>query len=303
MNSELKDFSTIIDRLKNTETKKIAIAAAEDPEVLAAIRQAQDDGLAKGILTGNEKTIKTVASENKISLSGFEILNIPDPTLATMKCCELIRNNEAAVIMKGLLDTSMYMKAILNRETGLNSGNLISHVAVFETKHYHKLLFVTDAAINIAPDIDQKARIIRNSVNFARSLGLNKPLVACCAAVEKVKESMPATSQAHALAEMSRNGEFLNCIVDGPFGLDNAISSESAKIKKIQSPVAGNADIILCNDIESANYLYKSLIFLGGATAGAIVTGANAPIVLTSRADSHRTKYLSILLGLLNAGE
>jgi phosphate butyryltransferase len=303
MNNDLKNFSTIIDKLKNSKPKKVAIAAAHDPEVLAAIRQVQDDGLAKGILTGDEKTIRNVASKHNISLNEFEIINIPDPGMAATKCCELIRKKEASAIMKGLLDTSMYMKAILNKETGLNSGKLISHVAAFEIKAYHKLLFVTDAAINISPTIEQKVDIINNAVSFSRSLGIDTPLVACCAAIEKVKNIMPATVQAGKLAEMSRNGEFKNAIVDGPFGLDNAVSMESARIKKIESPVAGNADIILCNDIESANYLYKSLIFLASASAGAIVTGANAPIILTSRADSHRTKYLSILLGLLNAKE
>jgi phosphotransacetylase len=167
---------------------------------------------------------------------------------------------------------------------------------------YPKLLMITDPGINIAPDVSAKAKIIDNGVKVARALGIEKPLVACCAAVEKVNvEAMPATVDAALLAKMNDRGMITGCIVDGPFGLDNAVSEESARIKKIQSPVAGKADIILCNDIESGNYLYKALVFLAGAKNATTVVGAAAPVILTSRADSHETKYLSIILSLLCA--
>jgi len=249
-----------------------------------------------------KKKIRDVASEHSISLDNFEIIHEPDHLKASLKCCELIRKGEASVIMKGQVDTSKYMKAILNKEKGLGTGKLLSHVAVFEVETYPKLIFVTDAAVNIAPELNEKVTIINNAVQVAKSLKIEKPLVACCTAIEKVNaKAMPATIDAALLAKMSDRGQIKGCIVDGPFGLDNAISMESAEIKKIKSPVAGRADIILCNDIESANYLYKTLIFLAKAKAGAIVTGAAAPVVLTSRADSHETKYLSIVLGLLNS--
>lgn len=297
----LKSFEDIKEKLKSLEIKKVAVAVAEDQEVLAAVRQAQDEGLAIGVLTGDESKIREIAKNANISLDGFEIINEPNPVKAATLCCQLIREGKASAIMKGLIDTSKYMKAILNKETGLNSGKLLSHVAVFELDTYDKLLMVSDAAINIAPDLNEKVGIINNCVKFAHSLGLETPLVACCAAVEKVNQKMPATVDAALLAKMSDRGQISGCIVDGPFGLDNAISEESVRIKKIKSPVAGKADIILCNDIESGNYLYKSLMFLANATAGAVVMGAAAPIILTSRADSHKSKYLSIVLGLMSA--
>ena len=298
-----RNFEEIKKKLKSAGCKKIVVVSAEDEEVLAAVRQAQDEGIVSAILTGNENQIKEIAKQHKISLEGFEIINEPDQDKAAALSCSIIREGKASVIMKGLLDTSKYMRAILNKEKGLNSGgNLICHAAAFELPTYPKLLIVTDAAINVAPDLAQKAQMIDNTVAFASSLGIDTPLVACCCAVEKVNhKAMPATIDAALLAKMNDRGQIKGCIVDGPFGLDNAISEESARIKKIKSPVAGKADIILCNDIESANYLYKSLLFLAQAKAGAVVLGASAPIVLTSRADTHETKYLSIVLAALSS--
>ncbi len=297
-----KNFEEIKKMVKSLPAKTIAIACANDEEVLAAIRDAKDEGLADAILTGDEKEIRRIASEKGISVEDFEIINEPDMSKAATLCCSLVRENKAQVIMKGLIDTSKFMKAVLNKEAGLNKGGLISHVAAFEAPNYPKLLMVTDAAINVAPTLDDKAKIINNSVSFAHALGIETPLVACVAAVEKVNaKAMPATVDAALLAKMSDRNQITGCIVDGPFGLDNAISEESARIKKISSPVAGKADIILCNDIESGNYLYKTLATLVKAKAGACVLGAAAPIVLTSRADSHESKFLSIVLAALTA--
>lgn len=298
----VSNFDDIKKKVKNLPAKTIAIACANDEEVLAAIRQAKDEGLANAILTGDEADIRKIAEAHKISLEGFEIINETNMQKAATLCCQLVRENKAQVIMKGLIDTSKFMKAVLNKETGLNSGGLISHVAAFEAPNYPKLLMVTDAAINVAPTLDEKVKIIENAASFAQAMGIEKPLVACVAAVEKVNaKAMPATVDAALLAKMSDRGQIAGCIVDGPFGLDNAISEESARIKKIVSPVAGKADIILCNDIESGNYLYKTLATLVKAKAGACVLGAAAPIVLTSRADSHETKFLSIVVAALTA--
>ncbi len=298
----LSNFEEIKNRVKSLEKQNVVIVCADDEEVLAAVRQAQDEGLIKATLTGDQASITKKAKDNNISLDGLDIINEPNPVKAAELSCQLVRENKAQVIMKGLIDTSKFMKAILNKEKGLNAGSLISHAAVFQTQTYSKLLIVTDAAINVAPDLNQKVQIINNSVKFAHSLGIETPLVACCCAVEKVNQkAMPATVDAALLAKMSDRGQITGCIVDGPFGLDNAVSEESARIKKISSPVAGKADIILSNDIESANYLYKSLMFLAKATAGAVVLGAAAPVVLTSRADSHEAKYLSIVLAALNS--
>lgn len=298
----MDNFSQVIEKVKKLQTRKrIAVAVAEDEEVLAAVRQAQDENITEAILVGNQSKIKKLAEEHKISLHGFEIIDETDQMAAAFKCCELVRQGQASVIMKGLLDTAKILKAILNKEKGLNVGALLSHVAVFELATYPKLLTVTDAAINISPTLKEKAQIISNAVQVARSTGIEKPLVACCAAVEKMNVAMPATVDAVLLAKMCNQGQIDNCIVDGPFGLDNAVSKESVRIKKIKSTVAGNADIILCDDIESGNYLYKALLFLAGAKGGCIVAGAKAPIVMTSRADSHETKYLSIVLAMLSS--
>jgi len=297
----MNNFSQVIEKVRNLQTKKIAVATAEDEEVLAAVRQAQDEKITEAILVGDQTKIKKIAEEHKISLHGFEIIDETDQMAAAFKCCELIRQGQASVIMKGLMDTAKILKAILNKEHGLNAGRLLSHVAVFELETYPKFLTVTYVAINISPTLKEKAQIISNAVQVARSTGIEKPLVACCAAVEKMNEAMPATVDAALLAKMCDRGQIANCIVDGPLGLDNAVSQDSARIKKINSPVAGNADIILCNDIESGNYLYKALLFLAGARGGSIVAGAKAPIVMTSRADSNETKYLSIVLAVLSS--
>lgn len=298
----ITNFNQMIEKVRKLQTKKIAVAVAEDEEVLAAVRQAQDEKITEAILVGDRAKIEKIATQHNISLDGFEIIHEPDHMTAAFKCCELIHQGRASVIMKGLIDTAKIMKAVLNKEKGLNSGNLLSHITAFEMPTYHKLLFVTDVAINIAPNLKEKVNIISNAVQVVRSCGIDKPLVACCAAVEKVNaDAMPATVDAALLAKMSDRGQIANCIVDGPFGLDNAVSEESARIKKIVSPVAGKADIILCNDIESGNYLYKSLLFLAKAKGGAIVAGAQAPMVLTSRADSHETKYLSIVFAMLSS--
>lgn len=297
----IKNFNEMKKKMKSADSakKRVAVVVAEDDQVLAAIREAQDDGIAEGVLVGSKSKIEQVAKENKISLDGFEIVDESDHVKAANLCTNMVRTGKASAIMKGSLDTSKFMKAVLNKETGLNTGTLLSLVGVFELPTYPKLLLMTDPGINIAPDVMEKAKLIDNAVKVAKSLDIEKPLVACCAAVEKVNvAAMPATVDAACLAKMNDRGQIKDCIVDGPFGLDNAVSEESARLKKIKSPVAGQADVILCNDIESANYLYKALVFLAGGRNAAVVMGAAAPVILTSRADSHETKYLSIMLSL-----
>jgi phosphate butyryltransferase len=202
--------------------------------------------------------------------------------------------------MKGALDTSILLKAALNKEAGINAGRLTSHVAVIESPYYHKLFIVTDAAINIAPDIYGKLDIVANAVKVSRALGVERPKVAMLAAVEKVNfDKMPCTADAAIIAQMNRRGQVKDCVVDGPLALDNAISAESARIKHIESEVAGDADVLVVPDIEAGNVLYKALLDLGGAKGAGIVAGAAKPIVLTSRADSPESKLASIALAAL----
>jgi phosphate butyryltransferase len=241
-----------------------------------------------------------MGEELDLDFSGFEHHNEPDFGRAAGFAVELVRSGSADVLMKGLLDTSILLKAALSREFGINAGRLTSHVAALEVPTYHKLLFVTDAAINIAPDLAAKLDIVANAVHAARSLGIERPKVAMLAAVEKINyEKMPCTVDAAVIAQMNRRGQVQGCVVDGPLALDNAVSAESARIKGLESEVAGDADILVAPDIEAGNILYKCLIDLGGARGAGVVMGAARPIVLTSRADSAGTKLASIALAAL----
>ncbi|HEX9916804.1 MAG TPA: phosphate butyryltransferase [candidate division Zixibacteria bacterium] len=296
----MKSLNDILNLAKRIGPKRVAVALAEDEGVLVALKRAKKENAIEGILVGTKEKIISLADKNEIDLKNFQVIDQPDEFEASLLCCELINQGRADVIMKGLVSTGTFMKAILYKEKGLEKGKLLSHVAVFEIPNYPKLLLITDAAINIAPNLAQKAQIIQNAIEVAHSLGIGNPLVACVAAVEKVNPKMPATVDAEALATMSKKGEIKGGIVDGPFGLDNAVSEESARIKGVRSPVAGKADIILAPDIECGNVIYKTLIEFGQAKCAAIAIGAKAPVILTSRADSDETKLMSIALGVVN---
>ena len=241
-----------------------------------------------------------IAAELGLDLSPFQRIEEKDVARAAAKAVSLVKTGEADALMKGIMDTAVLLKAALNKETGINAGRLVSHVAVMELPTYHKLLMVTDAAINIAPDIPAKLDIIANAAEAAHAIGIPNPKVALLAAVEKVNwEKMPCTAEAAIITQMNRRGQVKGCLVDGPLALDNAVSAESARIKKIDSEVAGDADILVVPDIEAGNVLYKSLVDLGRAKCAAIVMGAAAPVVLTSRADTAETKLASIALAAL----
>jgi len=296
----MQKISDIIEAAKAAGPRRIAVAAAQEHSALEAAVDAYEHGLAEPILVGDPDAIKALAAELGLDISRFEIVAEKEPARAAAKAVELVKLGKADMLMKGIVDTSVILKAALNKETGINSGRLASHVAVFETAHYHKLLMVTDAAINIAPDLPAKLDIIANAVTACRALGVDKPKVAMLCAIEKVNyDKMPCTAEAAVITQMNRRGQVKNCIVDGPLALDNAVSAESAKIKKIQSEVAGDVDILVTPDIEAGNVLYKSLIDLGGAKGAGIVMGAAKPIVLTSRADTAETKLASIAFASL----
>jgi phosphate butyryltransferase len=295
----MKSLNDILNLARQIGPKRVIVASAHDDEVLSALEQARKLGIAEGILVGTEERIKALAQKSKIELENFEIQEEADELKACLRCCELINKGKADVLMKGLVGTAAFMKAILNKEKGLGRGALLSHVAVFEIPTYPKLLMITDAAINISPGLTEKAQIIRNAVEVSHSLGIETPLVACIAAVEKVyPDKMPTTVDCACLSNMARRGQIKGAVVDGPLGLDNAISEKSAQIKGVQSPVAGKADILLCPDIETGNAIYKALVEFAQAKCGAIVAGTKVPVILTSRADSHETKLMSIALGV-----
>ena len=272
----------------------IAVAVAQDHEVLSAIEDARRLELADAILVGDEEQIRSVAEDLSISLEPYTIIHEPDAVQCCKKAVSLVREGRADVLMKGLVDTAVVMKEVLQGDTGLRTERLLSHVAVFEVPGFEKLFYLSDAAMNIAPDVEQKKQIILNAVDVAHALGNPDPIVACVCAVEKVKAKMPATIEAAALSEAHLPG----CQVIGPLALDNAISVEAAHHKGITDPRAGRADILLMPDIEAGNVMYKALVFLGRARNAGIIIGAKAPIILTSRADSHESKLNSIALAL-----
>jgi phosphate butyryltransferase len=298
-----KSFDDLLKLAKAKGKRKISVAVAEDEEVLLSIKAAIEHNIIEPILVGNSDKIIEIAASIGLDLTDIEVIDERDIVLAARKATELVSKNEAHILMKGLVDTSIIMKQVLDKEIGLRGENVISHVAVFEVPTYHKILLVTDAAMVVAPDLMQKKEIIKNAVELALSLDIENPKVAVLAAKEKVNPKMEATVHAKELSDMNKNGEIKNCIVDGPFALDNAVSKESARIKGIDSIVAGDADILLAPDIEAGNVLYKALAFLANAKNAGLIVGTKAPIVLTSRADSDEAKLNSIALAALMAAK
>ena len=277
----------------------ISVAVAQDAHVLEAAYEATKRGFAKFILVGDVPEITRIAKQYQTPLSDFELVHEPDPKLACRAAVTFVSEGKATALMKGLVDTSEVMKAALDKEIGMRTGRKLSHLAAFDLQAYHKLLFVTDAAINIAPDMETKKEIIQNAVDAVRNLGLKCPKVALLAAKEKPDEKMPVTLEYATLVNLWKDGLIPGCVLDGPLALDNAVSKESIAIKGIVSEVGGDADILMCPDIEAGNILYKSLAFLANARNGGVVVGAKRPIILTSRADSCESKLISIALGVL----
>ena len=300
----MRHISEIIAAAAAAGRMKLAVASAQEASVLEAVADAYAAGIAEPILVGDPEAIAAAAAQANegrgVDISAFEIVPVKDLYASAAKAVELVRTGRAGFLMKGLIDTSLLLKAVLNKETGINAGRLVSHVAVMEVPTYHKLFVVTDAAINIAPDMAAFIDIIGSAVAVSRALGVVTPKVALLAAVEKVNpDKMPCTATASILTQMNRRGQIRNCVIDGPLALDNAISAESARIKKIVSDVAGDADVLVAPDIEAGNILYKCLLDLAQAKGAGIVMGAARPVVLTSRADTAETKLASIALAAL----
>lgn len=293
----LNNFNDIFNSLSKNQKPKIAVAVAEDEAVIKTIYYCQQKGIADSILVGNKAKINSISLELGIDINNFHIIDEIDIIKAASIATDLIVAKEASVIMKGLLDTSIFLKAILKKEKGLRGNNLLSHVSVFEFNN--KLLLVTDCAMNIAPNLEEKKQIIENAVKVAKSLNIFNPKVAVIAAIEKVNSNMLATVEARELSLMS----IKDYLVDGPFALDNAISKEAAAHKGVVGSVAGDANILLMPNIESGNILYKSLVHIAKLNSGGIIVGANIPIVLTSRSDDAKTKLNSIALSLLVANK
>lgn len=296
-----KNFEELFSQLKAVSTKKLAVAVAQDEPVLEAVSLAKDRGVVDAILVGDKEKIEEIAKNIDMDLSKFEIVNEKNPQRATLKAMELVSSGQANMVMKGLVDTATFLRGVLNKEVGLRTGKLMSHVAVFEIEGIKRLILLTDAAFNTYPDIKAKTQIINNSVMVAKSCGIEYPKVAPICAVEVVNPDMPATIDASLLSKMNDRGQIKGCIVDGPLALDNALSEEAAHHKGIKGEVAGKADILLFPNIESANVMYKALTYTAKTRNGGILVGTSAPVILTSRADSCETKVNSIALAALVA--
>lgn len=290
-------LSELVERAKNKPIQKIAVAAAEDDAVLKSLKSGVKEGIIAPLLVGDKAKIQEIAQVIDFDLSNIQIVhNDKGVTESARIAVSLVKNGEADILMKGFVSTGALLKAVLDKENGLRKGKVLSHVAFFESPHYHKLLGVTDVAMNIDPDFDTKVHILNNAVEACHKIGINTPKVAVVAAVEVVNPKMEATIHAAMLKTMSDRKQLRGCIVDGPLALDNAVSKETAQHKGIESLVAGDCDMIVVPNLEAGNMFYKALNFLGGASVAAVIMGASVPIVLTSRADSESSKMLSIAL-------
>ncbi len=293
----ITSFSDVFAELKSKGIcKKMVAAWAVDEHTIEAASKAVDMGFVKAVLVGDAKLIKEVCEKNGIDAAKFEIVDNPDELKAVAQAVQLVHDGEGDVLMKGLCSTDKFLRAILNKETGLlPAKGLLSHVGVIESPNYHKLIFLTDMAVVPLPDLRQKMKLTNYIVKVAKSFGIAKPKVAFIAASEQVLDSMPACLEAAALAKMADRGQIKGCIADGPLALDVAIDKESVEIKKLTSPVAGDADCLVFPNIESANVFWKtnSKLASGVRQAGMLV-GTTAPCILASRADSVDTKLNSI---------
>lgn len=292
------NFGGIIKKLAQNKNT-VAIAAAHDEHVLKAVKGCMDLNLGNFILVGDKQEIFNIGRNLEIDFAKIEVIDEPVVERAGHKAVQAVVEGKAQIVMKGLIGTASFLKAVLNKEAGLRTGGILSHVAVFEIPGRADLLTITDCAMNIAPTLEEKVKIIKNVTQVTTGLGIETPKIAAVCAVETVSPQMQATIDAALLAKMSERGQLGDVIVDGPLALDNAVSKEAAEHKGIASPVAGQAQVILVPYIEAGNIFYKSLAFMGNAKSAGIIVGAKVPIVLTSRADSYEAKIRSLALSLL----
>lgn len=297
----IKKLDDIFNELKSCDKKAVlSVAAAHDEEVLLAVKDACEMDIIKATLIGEEDKIRKIASEINFNLDNVEVIDESDLKLCAEKAVKLVSSGKADYVMKGLLDTSIILKEVLNKEYGLRTDSLLSHVMIYEVPSYHKLLILTDGGMNIDPDVSQKKKIADNAIKAAKSLGINTVKVACLAAKEKVNPKMQATLDADELKSMCKDGMFGNgVIVEGPIAFDLAVSKDACKIKGYESEVGGDADILLVPTIETGNGIGKALTYMANAKSAGIIMGAKAPVVLVSRADTHESKLYSIAYGAI----
>ena len=297
-----KNFDDLIKKLSEVEKKKVAVAVAQDDEVLMAVKAAKERQIADSILVGDEDLIKPIAEKIGMNISDYEIVDVKDNIEAARTAVKLVHDGKADMYMKGLIDTKDFLRSVLDKEVGLRTGRPLSHVCVFEIEGVDHLLFLTDVAFVPYPTLEDKANIIRNTVEICEACGVENPKVAPLAAVEVVNPKMPETVEADELKNMNERGEIERCIVDGPLSMDLATCPEAARHKGATGrKIVGDADVLLFPDIHAGNILYKGLVHFSKSINGNLITGTAAPVILTSRSDSFEVKVNSLALGALVA--
>lgn len=300
----IRNFEQLIEKVKKGEPQTLSVAVAQDDDVLLSVWNALNNHIISGAyLVGDEPQIREIAAKHDIDLSKFTIVHEEEKPAACQAAIRLVKEGKASLPMKGFVDTSVALKALLDRENGLRTGKLICHVGLLEVPGFDRMFLLSDSAMTIAPTLEQKVDLIKACTDIAHAMDNENPKVAILCAVEKVNPKMPATLDAAELTRMNEEGEIMGCIVKGPLAMDNAVSVEAAHHKGIDHPVAGNADVLITPDIEAGNILNKSMEYFARAEKAGCIMGAAKPMVLTSRASSDKSKMHSIALAVLAAQE
>jgi len=294
----LDSLSLLLTKAKNLK-KNAIIAGANDSHVLEAVKKAESENIITPILIGEKGKIEEIAAQISYDISKVRIIDISGETNIAKKAVEMMHNDEADLLIKGLINTAVILKWVLNKDYNLNLGKVLSHVALMEIPNRKKIIFISDAALNIMPDIEQKISITENAINLAKKLGYEKPKVAIISSNEKVSEKLISSVDAAIISKIGERNSFGSVIIDGPLALDISISKEALDLKGISSPVDGDADILILPNIDAANVLYKSLIYFANAETAGVIFGSRKPVVVTSRADSAISKLYSIALASL----
>jgi len=294
----IKNFKDIINLIKEKEARTVVVVKAEDIEILKAASEAKKEGIAKFILVGDTEKIKAMGKE-EFDLSAFTLINQKDEKKALMESLALIRSGSAHILMKGKISTSALLKGVLDKEMGLRGNSILSHCMVGKISSYDRFMFVTDGGMNLCPDLKTKVDIINNAIDLANKFGIDKPCVAALSAIETLNPDLPETLDAAVLSKMAARGQIKSCILDGPVAIDLALSEESARIKGVDTPIAGKTDIFLAPNITVGNILGKSIVYLAQGEAGGIILGAKAPVVMLSRSDGADIRLNSIALGVM----
>ncbi len=290
-----ENFYQVISAVKEMPPCRLCVAAAAEESVLEAVRDSRKEGLVDFVLIGHEEQIWRQAMTVSLNLQGIEIIDLTDPVEATRRAVSEVSEGRADILMKGMVNSSDFLRAVLNPDGGMRRDRILSHFAIYEVPGYYRLIYMTDGGLNVSPKLEQKVEILRNAVEFLQSIGIAQPKVAVLSANEKVDPKIPSTVDAQALKEMAAEA-FPGAVVDGPTPLDIAVSFESALHKGIESPIAGKADLLLVPNIEAGNILGKAIIYFAGGRMGGLVLGASRPVILTSRNEPPMGKMASIAL-------